>query len=160
MLEPCYQTYLQQYLDTLPPDSPHRSARVVAEQWGDHAALADELGNLIAAGTKTATCSSMWWYEASGEPLPEVGLLTIALDGRNEPLCIVETTELTVRTFDEVDEAFAYDEGEDDRTLAAWRIAHQNFFGRVLPEIGREVSGDMPLLCERFRLVYPPAPRA
>jgi uncharacterized protein YhfF len=61
---------------------------------------------------------------------------------------VIETVELTRRRFDEVDEAFAFDEGEDDRTLASWRTAHRNYFGRQ-----GTYAPDMLLYCERFRLL-------
>jgi hypothetical protein len=40
---------------------------------------------------------------------------------------ILKTIELTKRRFDEVDEAFAYDEGEGDRSLQYWREAHTEY---------------------------------
>src|SRR5919202_810005 len=97
------ETYWRSYLNTLPPDSPVRDEKYVAEGWGDSPEMADELGALIASGTKTATCSALWEYEAEGEPLPKVGLKTIVLDGNGDPMCIVETTEVEVRPYDEVD---------------------------------------------------------
>jgi uncharacterized protein YhfF len=51
--------------------------------------------------------------------------------------------------------AFAYEEGEGDRSLRYWREAHRNYFGRM----GR-FSEDMMLMCERFRLVEVLANRA
>jgi uncharacterized protein YhfF len=116
--------------------------------------MADELGALIAQGVKTATCSSLWEWEAEGNPIPQVGLVTMVLDGRGEPLCIVETIEVTVRKYNEVDANFARDEGEGDLSLNYWRAAHKTFFSRALPKIGKEFSDDMPLVCERFRLIY------
>nr|BFF20798.1 hypothetical protein GCM10025730_43190 [Promicromonospora thailandica] len=56
--------------------------------------------------------------------------------------------------FDEVDEDFAAAEGEDDRTLESWRAGHEAYFRRTLGE-GREFTPDMPLVCERFELLYP-----
>ena len=95
-------------------------------------------------------------YEAEGSPLPTVGLLTVVLAGNNEPLCVIETTEAVIRPFNEVDAQFAYEEGEDERTLEAWRREHWKFFARVLPhDYGLEPAEDMPLVCERFRVVYP-----
>ena len=44
--------------------------------------------------------------------------------------------------------------GEGDLSLAYWREAHKNFFSRVLPKIGKQFSEEMPLICERFRLIY------
>ena len=148
------EAYWNGYLKTLPEGSPLREERYVAEAWGDSPRLADELGTLIVEGTKTATCSALWEYEAERERLPEVGSKTIALDGRGDPLCIVETTVVEVRSYDEVDARFAFEEGEGDRSLEYWRDAHWRFFSRTLPNIGREPAVDMPLVCERFRVIY------
>jgi uncharacterized protein YhfF len=144
----------QQFLASLPLDSPYRTKTYVAEGWGDGPALADELGALIVRGTKTATCSALWEWEAEGNPIPQPGLITIALDGRGEPLCTVETVEVTIRKYNEVDADFARDEGEGDLSLNYWREAHRNYFARVLKKIGKEFSEDMLLVCERFRVIY------
>jgi ASCH domain len=89
------------FLATLPADSPVRDERYATEGWGDYPGMADELGALIASGTKTATCSALWEYEAEGEPLPETRVKTIVLNG-DDPLCIVETTEFEVVRYGEV----------------------------------------------------------
>ena len=154
MNEARIDAYWRGYLDTLPRDSPARGEPYVAEAWGDSSGLADQLGALIVDGTKTATCSALWEYEAEGEPLPKVGAKTIVLDGNNDPLCIVETIEVAVRPYDEVDARFAYEEGEGDRSLEYWRDAHWRFFSRTLPGIGKEPTMEMPLVCERFRVIY------
>ena len=147
----------QRYLATLAAGE--RAAALArgytAEAWGDNPALADELGTLIAAGTKTATCGALWDYEASGDPLPAPGLLTVVLDGAGAPLCLIETTAVAICAFNEVDAQFAFEEGEDDRSLASWRAGHQRYFTRTLAPIGRTFDETMPLVCERFRLLYP-----
>lgn len=148
------EIFWRSYLETLAANSPVREEEYVTEGWGDSPEMADELGALIAAGTKTATCSTLWEYEAEGTSVPKVGLKTIVLDGRGEPLCIIETTEVEIRAYDEVDERFAREEGEGDRSLRYWRDAHWRFFSRTLPKIGKEPAPDMPLVCERFRVVY------
>ena len=103
------QIYWEQFLSILPPASPYHAKTYIAEGWGDGPAMADELGTLIAQGIKTATCSSLWEWEAEENPIPEPGLITIVLDGRGEPLCIVETVEVSVRKYNEVDADFARD---------------------------------------------------
>lgn len=150
------EQFWQAYLAAGPADSAGPAALdYVAEPFGDNPQLADELGQLIVQGVKTATCSALWEWEAEGSPIPQVGTMTIVLNGRNHPLCIIETTEVVVRPFNRVNEQFAYEEGEDDRSLAAWREGHWRYFSRVLPKIGKTPTEDMPLVCERFRLVYP-----
>ena len=154
MTEEKANAYWQTFLSILPPDSPYHTQRYAAEAWGDSPELADELGELIARGIKTATCSALWEWEAEGKPIPQVGQVTVVLDGRGDPLCIVETTEVSVRKYNEVDAEFAQAEGEGDFSLDYWRQAHRNFFSRTLSKLGREFSEDMPLVCERFQLIY------
>lgn len=146
--------YWQQFLSFLPPDSPYRAKSYTAEGWGDSPEMADELGELIVRGIKTATCSALWEWEAEGNPVPQPGQLTVVLNGLEEPLGIVETTEITIRKYNEVDSDFAQAEGEGDFSLDYWREAHRKYFTRTLQKIGREFSEDMPLVCERFQVIY------
>ena len=148
------QAYWQKFLSTLPVDSPYHSKSYIAEGWGDSPEMADELGALIAQGTKTGTCSALWEWEAEGNTPTQVGEITIVIDGKGEPLCIVETTEVTIRNYNEVDADFARAEGEGDLSLEYWREAHRNFFSRTLSKIGKEFSEEMPLVCERFTVIY------
>ncbi|HTR12961.1 MAG TPA: ASCH domain-containing protein [Roseiarcus sp.] len=112
--------------------------------FGDSPELADELLALVLEGKKTATC----WAASEGSKGVEVGKRWIVNDGRGRPRAIIETVELTRRRFEDVDESFAHDEGEGDRTLAWWRRAHTDYFTRR-----GEFSFDMELYCERFRLI-------
>ncbi|MEM7344133.1 MAG: ASCH domain-containing protein [Chloroflexota bacterium] len=154
MTKPLIDTYWQTYLATLPANSSIHTETYVAERFGDTPELADQLGQLIVAGIKTATCSALWEWEAEQSPLPAIGSKTILLDGQGQPLCIIEVTEVTINAYDQVDAQFASDEGEGDRSLGYWRQAHWEFFGRTLPNIGKTPTMDMPLVCERFQLVY------
>jgi len=128
----------------------------IPEAWGfgDDPRMADELGALVLEGRKTATCGILWEYEAEGEAIPQPGEFSIILNGANQPLCLIENTEVHIVPFDQVTPRFAFEEGEDDRTLESCRREHWKFFSRYLAEIGRHPSMDMPLVCERFRLVF------
>jgi uncharacterized protein YhfF len=119
----------------------YRSLRCFA--FGDGPRLADELLELVLAGVKTATCST------EDEPNTSTpGERWVVLDGPGHPRCVIQTTEVIYRRFGEVDAAFAHDEGEGDRSLAYWREAHRQYFGRL-----GKFSEDMMLMCERFRLI-------
>jgi uncharacterized protein YhfF len=124
-----------------PVPEAYRSLRSFA--FGDSPALADELLELVLKGTKTATCST------EDEPnTSKPGERWIVLDGCGTPRCVIESLEVAYRRYREVDAAFAYEEGEGDRSLAYWRQAHREYFGRQ-----GKFSEDMMLMCERFRLV-------
>ncbi len=148
------EKYWRAYLETLPEGTPARDETYEAWAFGDGPELADKLGALVLAGRKTATCFALWEVEAGEETMARVGDRSVILDGGGEPLCVIETTEVTVRRFDEVDDGFAREEGEGDRSLEYWRGAHRRFFARTLPGIGRRFSEDMPLVCERFRVIH------
>jgi len=124
-------------------DIPEKYRDLRSFAFGDSPALADELLDLVLSGVKTATCST------EDEPnTSSPGERWIVLDGRGTPRCVIESLEITYRRYSEVDAAFAHDEGEGDRSLAYWRSAHRNYFGRQ-----GKFSEDMMLMCERFRLV-------
>lgn len=148
------EQYWAAFLASQSQDSVHHQKTYTAEPFGDSPRLADELAALVLSGIKTGTCSALWEWEAEGNPIPRPGAVSITLDGAGQPVCILETTEITLRRFDEVDEEFARSEGEGDLTLRYWREAHKDFFSRVLPKIGREFNEQMPLVCERFKLIY------
>ncbi len=143
-------------LNTLPGYFGPTTLEVVpppAWTFGGTPELADELLALVLDGTKTATTSALWDYETDESPLPEVGDLSIILDGREHPRALIATTRVEVVPFDQVDAEHARLEGEDDRTLATWREVHRRFFTEYA-EHGHGFSEDMPVVLERFHVLY------
>ncbi|RVV98836.1 ASCH domain-containing protein [Mesobaculum littorinae] len=114
--------------------------------FGDGPDLCAALLDLVRAGKKVATCGAIRDFEA-GEPLPMVGRRDIALRWDGTPALVIETRELVRCRFDELTEAMALAEGEDE-TLDGWRRGHRDFFAR-----NGGYSPDMPLLWERFELI-------
>jgi uncharacterized protein YhfF len=114
---------------------------------------ADELLALVLDGTKTATAGALWDYENDEVPLPEIGSLSIIVDGRGHPRALIETTAVEVRPFAEVDAEHARLEGEGDLSLEHWRDVHRRFFAEVATH-DRPVDDAMPVVLERFRVVF------
>ncbi|MBN2384792.1 ASCH domain-containing protein [bacterium] len=148
------EAFWQSYLASLSEESELPPISIEAWSFCDNEQDANELGDLVKAGIKTATCSLVWAYEADKEQLPTVGDRSIITNWQGEPLCIIEITEVQIKAFNDVDDRFAFDEGEGDRSLASWREAHWNVFSRECTSIGREPSETMLLLCERFRVIF------
>jgi uncharacterized protein YhfF len=92
----------------------------VVESFGDTPETATELADLVIAGTKSATASLARDYAERREPTPRTGDFVIMLDGEGRPRFIWRTTEVTVKPLSQVDEAFAWNEGEGDRTRVWW----------------------------------------
>ncbi len=90
---------------------------VSAWSFGDNPGLADELLELVLTGKKTGTATLVIELEREEEKMPEIGDYNIILDGRRKPSAIIRTKSVKIKPFNEVEEIFAYSEGEDDRTL-------------------------------------------
>lgn len=143
------------YLASGSPDAlAAAGATYSAWQFGYGVEQGDRLLACVLDGPKRATAGALWAYEAEGEAIPVRGDYGVILDGHGIARCIIRTTNVDVLPFDEVDAAFAYDEGEGDRSLEYWRDVHWTYFVRELAELGREATRDMPVVCERFEVVY------
>lgn len=136
---------------------PGVAGSLVPQAWsfGDSPVLADALVGLVLRGHKTATSAALVEYEATGEPVPRRGDLSIVLDGDGHPAALVRTTAVRRSRFADVDAEHAAAEGEDDGSLESWRREHERYWRRVLPGLGAEISDDTEIVLERFELLYP-----
>ena len=148
------EAFWQRYLSSCSPPRSRDARPANVTDFGDSKEMADELGRLVQAGIKTATSGLAWGFEQSGEVPPVVGNVEIVVDGSGNPLCVIEITEVVTRPFNTVDEAFAFDYGEGDRTPAWWRQEMWKYYAAESRQYGREPSQSMPLICMRFRLLY------
>ncbi|MBI3515023.1 MAG: ASCH domain-containing protein [Proteobacteria bacterium] len=123
--------------------------------FGDGPALATELADLVVAGTKRATASLARDYADGVLPLPAVGDLVVVVDGAGAPRCIWRTTEITIQPLAAVDDRFAWDEGEGDRSRAWWLAAHRRYFARQAAREGFAFDDTIATVFERFTVVWP-----
>lgn len=112
--------------------------------------LATQLALLVRDGPKRATAGLAAEYQQDDEPLPEVGDMSVILDGTGSPVCVIRTTEVRIKRLGDVDEAFAWDEGEGDRSLGWWKDAHIRFFAHL----GISIDDDSEMMLERFELLW------
>lgn len=93
-------------------------------------------------GEKTATAG----LAELEEELGAAGERCLLLGFDDEPVGIVELTEVRVVPAGEIDVQFARDEGEGFESVEDWRVAHERFFERP-------ITPGTPIVAIRFRLV-------
>ena len=110
--------------------------------------LRQKLVDSVLRGAKTATAGLRAECKPHAhEPLPRVGAGCVLLGFDDEPVAVVETTEVRVLRVADVDLAFALDEGEGFETVADWRHAHEQF------RADQGIGDDTLIVAERFRVV-------
>jgi len=115
---------------------------------------AKKLVQLVLSGKKKATASLMENELDNGDG-GIVGGYSVVTDFDGNPQCVIVTTEVRQMPFNEVDEEFAFDEGEGDQTLEYWRNAHEKFFTECCHELGIVFDQSMLISCKRFKRLFP-----
>lgn len=144
------KTYWEQF------QKKHKLSQSQPEAWmfGDGSeAMGNDLGELVVQGVKRATCSAKCLHDIDGEDLPAVGQYGIILNGKSEPLCIIQFTKVSITPMNEVTEAFAALEGEGDLSYEYWYNEHERFFRKELSSYNLDFSFDMDLVCQEFKVV-------
>jgi len=126
-----------------------------ATAFGHTRAVADELASLIAEGHKRAHATLERDFEAEGDDLPRPGDHVVVLDGSGTPRAIVRTRHVERRYFADIDDEFAFECGEGDRTLAWWLVAYRQEFAERAEAQGFQVGEKAVLILEHFDLVWP-----
>lgn len=114
---------------------------------------ANQGAQLILSGVKTATSSASWHYPDG--KLPFVGALSALVDGNGKPLAILETKRIAATAFGEIDDAFAFDYGEGDRSLDWFRAHIGAWYRQNATCYGATFDDDTILICEWFEVHRP-----
>ncbi len=114
---------------------------------------ANECAQLVVAGRKRATCSSLAELETEETALPKPGDWNVVTDWSGQPVAIIRTVQVELLRFREVTKEHAAMEGEGDGSLQYWQTAHEAYFRRVLAETQHQFHPDMQLVFEQFELV-------
>jgi uncharacterized protein YhfF len=147
------QEFWREFCRAVPEVNPREPFQVW--HFGNGPELADKLCGLVLEGRKTATAALVWEAEADPDTAPVPDGYSVVTDFGGTPQCVIRTTEIRTLPFDEVDADFAFDEGEGDRSLDHWRQVHWDYFAKRCVELGKVPDLKMPVICERFALLYP-----
>ncbi len=116
---------------------------------------ANQGAHLILSRKKTATSTLAWALERNDEPMPALGALCVVENGKGEAVCVVETTWVETIPFGSIDEDFARGYAETDGTLEDWKRVFGEYYSEECRSMGKTLNRDTPLICERFRVIYP-----
>ena len=116
------------------------------------------LAHLVLEDDKRATAG----LHDTDEDAVAPGHHDVVMDGDGAPVCLIRTEEVRTLPFGERDPAFAWDEGEGDRSLHDWTDIHRRYVGADAAARGLEFDDDTLVDFERFSVVWPeldpPAP--
>jgi uncharacterized protein YhfF len=127
----------------------------VDAMWASYVADSGYDGPLVTAFAFGDSAELVQAFAAQNQPLPRAGDRCLVLGGDGRPLAIVRTTDVRVGPLWSVDDRFAWDEGEGDRTRAWWLDAHTRFFNRQCTAMGLTFFDDIGVVFERFERVWP-----
>lgn len=119
---------------------------------GNSAGAPDKLGQTCAARHKNGHGFRRGALQNDNEPFRRREN-TAHTDSRDEAVCVIRTTKVSVVPFCDVSAASCFLRGEGDRSLAYWRKVHEEFFRDEYEACGLEFSQDIPVVCEEFELL-------
>lgn len=138
----------------------HAGETPPVDAFGDSPAMADELLGLVLHGPKRATAGFIDDYAIDDEPLPVVGSHWVVTDGAGTPRAVLRYIDVRTGRLDSVDDRFAWDEGEGDRTRDSWLVDHRAFGERRCAAQGITIPPEgvdaLEAVFQRFVVVWPP----
>lgn len=115
----------------------------------DDEETANDLCERVLNGKKRATCSSYDYYLNETISMPNVGDLSLFTDWEGHPKGVIQTTQIEILAFEDVDQIRFEREGEDD-TLETWRDGHLRYFKPQVPDFNLKSK----VIFEDFDLIY------
>lgn len=151
---PQVREFWGKYISSL-PESDRRIQFALDAAFAGNESTTDELIQLYLDGKKFAGSSLIRDFEASGDPLPQVGNYWIALDGKRNPRCILKTTRIAINKFGNIPSEIAHAEGEGDLSVDYWKRVHRELYLPFLEKWGIADLDNADVITEYFDLVYP-----
>jgi len=113
---------------------------------------------LIRTGDKTGTFTLPWLVEQTGDPTPQSGDLIILISFDGTPKILLRLTEIEKVAFGDMTETHTAVDGSPVRALEVWKPLHTTYWNKRLQPFGLSVRDDMPVLVEKFEVLYDALP--
>ena len=116
--------------------------------FGNSPQMADELLELVLAGKKTATVSVI----LEDEPHPQIGDVSLVLNGKGEPACTIRTIYLETVRFCDLTWEMVRQEGEDE-TFEQWKTGNYGYWMQDAAQRGYIFTEETMITFEQFEVV-------
>jgi uncharacterized protein YhfF len=123
--------------------------------YGGSKAMADIIVPLVLSGEKTGTFALAAEFDDDPSRAPRVGDDYVVTYFDGTPALLQRITEVQVVPFEGIDHDHVQVEGPKARDVAVWRGIHWDYWGGMLRARGREPSPQMPVIFQRFRVLFP-----
>ncbi len=131
----------------------HKESEYEVWSFGYTDNLANKLIGYVKEGKKKGTSSALEMYEID-EKVPKEGDISIITNGNGLPGCIIKTKEIRKKKFKDITKEEAGLEGEGDLSLEYWRNVHEDFFRFEYEEKGKKFTDEIPVIFEKFEVIY------
>ena len=128
--------------------------RFQVRSFGGSAAMADTLISLIASGAKTGTFALEAEFADAPQRRPLNGGLVVVTRFDGAPVLLYRLTEVTTVPYRDIGPQHVAVEGPNARDVAVWRNIHWPYWGDWLRARGLEPAQDMPVVFQRFELLF------
>jgi uncharacterized protein YhfF len=124
--------------------------------FGGSKAMSDIIVPLIETRQKTGTFALAAEFEANPARAPQVGDLYVVTHLDGTPALLYRITFVETVPFEGIDHDHVQVEGPKARDVGVWRDIHWDYFGAIMRSMGREPSMRMPIVFQRFEVLFPP----
>ena len=120
----------------------------------DNEQEANECANLVVKGIKRTATPALLQLQFNNEILPKIGDFLVITDWSKTAKCIVKITKVKLKPFFSIDQEYAQNSGEGDKSLSYWKKAHWEYYTRELEKFNRKPTESMIVVCQEFEKVY------
>lgn len=122
--------------------------------FGRGADMSNTLLSLIASGEKTGTFALEAEFQRDPAARPIVGDHFVVIRHDGIPALVYRVTEVSTVPFSGIGPIHVAVEGPNARDVGVWRKIHWPYWGAMLKDWGLTPTEDMPVVFQRFKLLY------
>ncbi len=134
--------------------------RYKVRTYGSSKAMADIIIPLILAGEKTGTFALGAEFDTDPSRAPQLGEHYVVTQFDGPPALLYRITFVETVPFEGIDHEHVQVEGPSARRVDVWRNIHWDYWGGMMRAKGLEPSMRMPVVFQRFVVLYPAPPIA